>query len=401
MDYIPHADWLQLVLLLITVTTFGFWPLFRSLNGAPVLLFARINILSQFGFACVYALVFEGPHRIVQVFENFDVRVGFVLLGGFCLGHGDQCTAIPMKYLQPGITTALVGMISLLLTCVFNYIQVGAAQPIYVFSGLVSALIALFLLSQTVKKSSRQELKEERRLEKDRKKYPGFKSGVNPLLHNQWSDSVGWGEATRGTNNSFISEASSSSLLSVPGITGSGYLTYTKEAYKMTNFQPELSMSKRKGLAIMFVAGLFTACWGPMSTYARNGNPGDLVRSPGIMVFLFTLGEVLALPDLYLICLCIEPQPEYKLTWRKLFWGITNGLGIITGYFFFFTSTYYNMVKIVVPGTVIANCNPLVAVLIDIVRGEFTGSPLKTKILLVMAVTLYFGAVFLNALSAT
>jgi len=159
-------------------------------------------------------------------------------------------------------------------------------------------------------------------------------------------------------------------------------------------------MSKRKGLIIMLAAGLFTANWGPMSTYARNGNPDDLVRSPGIMVFLFTLGEVLALPDLYLICLCIEPQPNYTLTWRKLFWGMTNGVGVVSGYFFFFAATYYDMGKIVVPGTVIVNCNPLVAVFIDILRGEFTGTGIKTKILLVLAVMLYFTAVLLDAFSA-
>jgi len=378
MQYIPHASWLKLVLLAVPVISWGLWPLFRTNCGAPVLIFARINILSQFGTACVYALIFEGPLRIYDTFKNIDLRVGFALLGGFMLGHGDQCSAIPMKYLQPGITIALVSTINLVLTCIFNYIQVGAKRPDYVLTGLVFAFIAIILLSQTVKKSSREELREEMT--------PGiFKYGSEQLIPKKL--------------NTTSTAGSTSSLFSPGGeVIGSAYLTFTKEAY-MANPHPKLMMSKRKGLIIMGIAGLFTACWGPMSTYARNGSSDELVRSPGLMVFTFTLGEVFAIPDLYLICLLVEPQPEYILTWRRLFWGVFNGAAVTTGYFFFFTSTYDKMDEIVVPATVIVNCNALVAVLTDIIRGEFRGAPTKTEILLTASVTLYINAVLMNAFS--
>lgn len=375
----PHASWLKLVLLAVPVICWGLWPLFRTNCGAPVLIFARINILSQFCTACLYALIFEGPLRIYDTFKNMDLRVGFALLGGYMLGHGDQCSAIPMKYLQPGITIALVSTINLVLTCVFNYIQVGAKRTDYVLTGLGFAFIAIILLSQTVKKSSREELREEMT------EAGIFKFGSEQLIPKKL--------------NTNTTESSASSLFSPGGeVFGSAYLTFTKEAY-MANPHPKLTMSKRKGLVIMGIAGLFTACWGPMSTYARNGSSDELVRSPGLMLFTFTLGEVLAIPDLYLICLLVEPQPEYTLTWRRLFWGVFNGAAVTTGYFFFFTSTYDKMDEIVVPATVIVNCNALVAVVTDIIRGEFKGAPTKTEILLTASVTLYINAVLMNAFS--
>lgn len=399
MYYSPHAHWLQLMLLVVPVITFGFWPLLRSLNGAPVLIFARINILSQFGLACVYALIFEGPGRIFETFEHFDLRVGSLVLGGYLLGHGDQLGAIPMKYLQPGTTNALVGTVSLLLTCMFNYIQVGARRPDLVFSGLGCALAALICLSQAVKKSSRK-----KSLYQSRKKtkYSSFASGNEPLIQivssGDFDDDFEDVTANRSIGGS---KSAGSAQISNPVIhEGFASLTKTNEACKIKP-QKELTFSRRKGLIIMAVAGLFTASWGPMSTYARNGSVDELVSSPGLMVFFFTLGEVLALPDLYLICLCIEPQPEYILTRRRLFWGITTGLGVASGYFFFFTATHYEMSKIVLPATVIVYCNPLVAVVTDIVRGEFSGAELKTNIFLFLAVTLYIGAVLLNSFSAT
>jgi len=396
MYYSPHAHWLQLMLLVVPVITFGFWPLLRSLNGAPVLIFARINILSQFGLACVYALIFEGPGRIFETFEHFDLRVGSLVLGGYLLGHGDQLGAIPMKYLQPGTTNALVGTVSLLLTCMFNYIQVGARRPDLVFSGLGCALLALIFLSQAVKKSTRRK---SLYLSRRKTKYSSFGTGNEPLIQIVSSDdfetdvtenrSLGWSKSTTNPqmSNPVIHE----------GLTS---LMKTNEASK-NNPQNELTLSRRKGLIIMAVAGLFTASWGPMSTYARNGSVDELVSSPGLMVFFFTLGEVLAIPDLYLICLYIEPQPEYILTRRRLFWGMTTGFGVASGYFFFFTATHYEMSKIVLPATVIVYCNPLVAVVTDIVRGEFSGAELKTNIFLSLAVTLYICAVLLNSFSAT
>lgn len=399
MNYEPHAVWLQLFLLIVPVITFGFWPLLRSLNGAPVLLFARINILTQFSLACIYALIFEGPRRIHEVFTLLDIRVGALILGGYLLGHGDQLGAIPMKYLQPGITNALVGTTSLVLTCIFNYIQVGAKRPDYVFSGLFCALAALFLLSQTVKKSSLRKLNEEILLP--------IKNDYSGLISDEEVKPIGGSSAARygaislpKTSATLPSAGSSSDAFSSTdtGVGGSAFLSDKNDANK-EGPQPQVTISKRKGLAIMAPAGLFTAAWGPMSTFARNGSSSELISSPGLMVFFFTLGEVLAIPDLYLICLCIEPQPEYTLTWRRLLFGMATGFGVTTGYFFFFTSTYNDMADIVLPATVIVYCNPLVAVLTDIARGEFNGTGIKTKMLLASAVVLYLAAVLLNAFS--
>lgn len=402
MNYEPHAVWLQLFLLIVPVITFGFWPLLRSLNGAPVLLFARINILSQFSLACIYALIFEGPQQIQEVFEDLDIRVAALVLGGFLLGHGDQLGAIPMIYLQPGTTNALVGTTSLVLTCIFNYIQVGAKRPDYVFSGLFCALAALFVLSQTVKKSSLKKLNEEILLPKEQD-YSGLISDEEDEEVKPIGDSLakGYGAISLPkTTTVVLSAGSSSNGLSSPGtgVAGSAFLSDANDANK-TAPQPKLTISKRKGFAIMAPAGLCTAAWGPLSTYARNGSSSTILSAPGLMVFFFTLGEVLALPDLYLICLCIEPQPEYTLTWRRLLWGVATGVGVVTGYFFFFTSTYYDLADIVLPATVIVYCNPLVAVLTDIARGEFNGAGVKTKLLLISALILYIAAVLLNAFS--
>jgi len=90
---------------------------------------------------------------------KFNIRVGFAVLGGFLSAHGELCTATAMRYLHPGLTLALVNILSLVFMCVFNYVQVGAKRPDYVFTGLGFAVMAIVLLSQTVQKSCKKELK--------------------------------------------------------------------------------------------------------------------------------------------------------------------------------------------------------------------------------------------------
>jgi len=383
MNYAPNVNWLKLLLLGVPVIGWGLWPLFRTNCGAPVLTFAPINILSQFCTACVYALFFEGPYRIYDTFKKFDVRVGFAVLGGFLLGHGDHCSAMGMRFLRPGLTLALVSIVNVVLTCVFNYIQVGANRPDYVFTGLGFAVIAIILLSQTVQKSSKKVLKEDMSLET----YRSFSESSEQLYQKK----------TNRVNVAGYAAGSESSLMTASK-TEDGYQTFSNGDYG-DNPQPQLTMSKRQAFVIVAVAGLFTACWGPMSTYARDGSSDELIRSPGIILFFYTLGELIALPDIYLICLCIEPQPEYILTRRRLLWGIVTGVSVSSGYFFYFTATYNKMDKIVVPASVIVQCNSLVAVVTDVMRGEFNGASAKTKVLLAAAVTFYFNAVLMNAFS--
>jgi len=324
----------------------------------------------------------EGPYKIYETFLKFNIRVGFAVLGGFLSGHGELCTATAMRYLHPGLTLALVNIMSLVFMCVFNYVQVGAKRPDYVFCGIGFALIAIVLLSQTVQKSSKKELKIYMRLEA----YQFFSENPEWLIQKKLN-----GLDPEGPAGSLMPASKTENF-------GPDYQTFSNETYK-TNPQPQLTMSKRKGLVIVSIAGLLSACWGPMSTYARNGSYDELVRSPGVMLFFFSLGELIALPDIYLICRCIEPQPEYTLTERRLFWGIINGVVASSGYFFYFTSTYHNMGDIVVPACVIVQCNSLVAVITDIIRGEFNGASAKTKILLTTAITCYCNAALMNACS--
>merc|ERR1712176_969588 len=99
---------------------------------------------------------------------------------------------------------------------------------------------------------------------------------------------------------------------------------------------------------------------------ARDGATTELVNSPGITFFMFTLGEMAALPSIYVICLLIEPQPPYDFTLRHLFWGIICGISVGTGYLLFFSATAVDITDIVVPAAVIVGCNPLVSVPIDV-----------------------------------
>jgi len=379
MNYTPSANWLKLLLLGVPVIGWGLWPLFRTNCGAPVLTFAPINILSQFCTACVYALIFEGPYRIYDTWKNFDVRVGFAVLGGFLLGHGDHCSALGMRFLRPGLTLALVSIVNVVLTCVFNYIQVGALRPDYVFTGLGFAVMAIIFLSQTVQKSSKKEPKEDNSLETYR-----FFSESSEQVYQKKTYVLN----VAGHNSSLIAGSK----------TEDGYKTFSNGDSGDTP-EAQLTISKRQAFAIVAVAGLFTACWGPMSTYARDGSLDELIRSPGIILFFYTLGELLALPDIYLICFCIEPQPKYILTRRRLLWGIVTGVSVSSGYFFYFTATYNNMDDIVVPASVIVQCNSLVAVITDVLQGEFNGASVKTKVLLAGAVMFYIGAVLMNAFS--
>jgi len=287
-----------------------------------------------------------------------------------------------MRYLHPGLTLTLVNILSLVFMCVFNYVQVGAKRPDFVFTGLGFALIAIVLLSQTVQKSCNKELKMYMRLED----YQFVSESPEWLIQKKLSSLDPAGSAI-----SLMPALKTANF-------GPDYQTFSNETYR-TNPQPQLTMSKRKGLVIVSIAGLLSACWGPMSTYARNGSSDELVRSPGVMLFFYSLGELIALPDIYLICLCTEPQPEYTLTRRRLFWGILNGVVASSGYFFYFTSTCNNMSDIVVPACVIVQCNSLVAVITDLIRGEFNEASAKTKILLTTAITFYCNAALMNACS--
>jgi len=302
-----------------------------------------------------------------------------------------------MRFIQPGITAALVGAVLLFGSTMANYELVGARHPNLVFSGMACGLCALFALSKTAKKSSRQEIKRERRAArkaaKKRAKYGsiGFESHRDSLISNTTT--------SLGDTPGSITGSSSKLQINAEPI-GSQYFTYTKEAY-LENPKPEATMSKRKALSIALLAGLFTVCWGPFSTYARNGATSELVNSPGLTFLIFTLGEMTALPSIYVICILIEPQPkDFEFTWRHLFWGLVCGVAVGTGYLFFFTATSVDMTEIVVPAAVIVGCNPLVAVLIDIIRGEFAGTTWRTRAMLAFAIVLYFGALVLNALGA-
>lgn len=333
--------------LLLSVLLWGIWPHIRAKSKYCVNQFILLNIPSQ-AFTAVFLAMTLGNIATFNNFfneqtffeefkyavENFSTRELALIAGGFVLGFGDHIGAVAMAFMNPGAAYCIYGGIVLTFGCVLNYLIDGSEKPGLLFLGILIGLAGILTL--------------------------------------------GWSQAEHDKEERLRIRQHNASL--------NLYMKLEDGA----NEEDELTMSVNKAMCVCVFAGTFAMLWSPLSTYARADNAAHL-EGPYVTQVLFVFGELLSIPVVRKLSNYIIPLPEEEWESERVFWGMICGVAVGCGYFGYYLGST-NFSKTASFGIVC--CNNIIAVLIDaLVFQKYAKSSFKVKILVTIAIFLYFSCV--------
>ena len=270
----------------------------------------------------------------------------------------DHLSSIAMQYIPAGIAYPLYAGVSLVVAQCFNVLQLGSADPLRLGLGLGLVLLGLTFLT----------------LAQSAKEQP---------------------EAAGG----YMRDATLSLLKPSPALTGSlqhgpqsSSSTGTKAgptAARMREPQRSKHIRPAPAMLMCVVAGLCGSGWSPLSTFARAGPAAaaDPVHSAFVCLVVFELGQLCAIPSVAGLGGLLTGtgwwRPLRELGWAQVLWGLLCGVGVASGYAAYFISSA-KISPTVAFGIVC--CNPLLALLIDILRCEFKGGRPTTSTTIAIAI---------------
>lgn len=416
---VPRLNARQGTLVLgISLFCWGVWPSLRQLCGAPIAAFATLNICAQFTTACLYYVLVGrlslGTNTLAMDLLHHGgpgMREVAVFAGGFLLGHADQLSALAMGHISASIAYPLYAGTALVLAQALNYLQLGSPQPFILLGGL--ALVALGLISLTVTQSLKA--RDEATMHKDL--YTAQAALLAQLRPYSGPRSADAGcrccYRRRGDDRSREYARDRLSIQGVPASHGAN----ANALNPLVLLKPK-KLSSGTAMLLCGLAGVAGAGWSPLSTFARrpavsvgaggashggvgSGGSAASVASEiamldtAICLVVFQAGQLFAVPSITNLGGWLTGtgvvQPLCALTCRATFYGVLCGVGVCTGYIAYFTSTAAH-----VPATVafgIVACNPLLAMLLDILRCEYYGASCTIKLLLLTSMGCYFAAI--------
>lgn len=286
-------------------------------------------------------------------------RHAAVLLGGFILGHADNVSSVALQRIPEGVAYLVYGGTGTVLSQLLNYAQQGSRKPSMLLGGMLLVVggILSTSLSQFLRPSKR---------------------AVHP-------------ESESTAVEMDLQHPAEGSLVSVE---------------KETCASPaQGKKTTRDAIVLALICGLLCGCWSPLSTFAMNS---QLAQVPFVVLLIFPLGQLLALPSVVSITLCLENRTREqkglpKLSLADVFreirdlgrtkkaWGVICGLGINSGYCFYFTATAAVPSAVVFGITCCASIVPLLREVL--VTDSFTGATNRVRVFLLLSFIFYAAAI--------
>ena len=383
---------LALVLVVWCVVAWGLWPLLRTKCAAAVPAFALLNMTTQAIASAFWGLTLGtlvAPSKgeaftsaLVRLFhERLNIRDGAVFLGGFCLGHGDHISALSMQHLPAGVVYPVYAGLIVAGGGGLNYAQAPPSNPPLLFAGFALILCAIVLLALAERRHHAEQSPEHEAA----------------LDYSRFEAQLGAAAAPTAINGG------------APGLLDGGE-TIPRSTSGLSSFTwaPPLEAAARgKVLSpdralLVTLAGAACACvWSPLATFGTGGVDRNVEKDTYICLFVFAMGQLLALPSVAVIAGRLGGtgvmSPCHQLNRSQIGWGLVCGLSVSSGYLAFFLGSQAASPTVVFG---IAHCNPLVALLIEIVWvGSFRGASQRVRVDLALCVTLYCAAIGLLMLS--
>lgn len=346
----------EIAFLITTLVAFGSWPALRRCSGLPFPQFAFFSIVAQFTLAVAWLAslgtqtgngAWLDNERSSQTFVqigNDPLFSGAVILGGFLLGHSDMINSWAMQFLPAGVSFAFYGCTSLVGSSILNLCIQGSARLSLLLLAIVLALLGKVLLAVAIA-SARFTVKDN--------------CSAAEIGHD---------------------------LVAQP-------LDANSHSHHPEGRLPPLQLHRSNAMIVCVGAGVLASCWSPLSTFARNsGTPTIAVRNPYVCLLLFAFGELCALPSLLLGAHFIVREPVFKpLKLRQAAFAVLSGSGVSLGYL------CYYLASTGVPAAVAFGIGPasapLVAILLDLLNGEFRRTPPRGKVVLCLCILSFGGAI--------
>jgi uncharacterized membrane protein len=283
-------------------------------------------------------------------------KILWIILGGSLVGCGDFFLPIVMSYVPATIAFPIVAGGCLSAGTFMNFLIVGNAKPIALFTGLFAAIFAVLAMAK------------------------GQSKRVGPK--------------TVSTVQGIIEMTDLTEKASPP-----------TAAEDDGGNEEQSDRGGRKWVFLLVLMGLNNSLWSPLSSLGQSGEDG--IGGPYAAYFALELGRVGIQPFIHVLyngCCrkrlskrsSIELAKE--LTRRDFLYAFLNGMLISVGYFFYFLSS---VVVNKAAAFAISNCAPLVTVLLGVcVLREVDTYSSASKKLIALSILLYTAAIALLTFSS-
>jgi len=340
------------IFLMITLFFFGSWPALRKFSGLPFQQFAVFSITTQFVLSIVWLVSLgnvtgrnawadsESSIKLLSYVGDDRLRSGAVVLGGFLLGHSDIISCWAMQFLTAGVSFTFYGCAALIWSTLLNLCIQGTDRLPVLLVGLMMAFVGKVLLAA------------------------GVVSTKPPVPSSQVQE-----------------------LAEMPATAARVPLQVLEGGVA------PLQLHRSQAIKVCIGAGVLCGCWSPLSTFARDtGSEIVAVRNPYVGLFLFALGEFLALPSLLLGAHYIVREPVWRrLKMKQAVFAVLSGSVVSFAYMCFY------LASLGVNGAVAYGIGPasapLVALLIDAFLGAFKDTSRRGKVLLFLCLLCFASAV--------
>lgn len=416
--FFPSRTEFALPWLIITFCGWGLWPRLRNRCGATSAAFSIMNVGSQVCMALLYGLTLGTLRAANSEWLNEESfvygsswgapdfptsRHATVLLGGFILGLADNISSEALQRIPEGIAYLLYGGTCTVLSQSLNFLQVGSKN-----SGMF--LFGMLLVLSGITSTSLSQLLRPVKVQ------PVDLNIMAPVeLHDTATQQAAEEEdphsltPPRTPKRKRASNGDNSPRDSldddVPVIVEEPNLAVTVTKASVPDGATQKKQT-RDAIMLAFFCGLLCGSWSPLSTFAMHNT--QLSNVPFVVLMIFPLGQAVALPIIVFVTLRLENRnratkglpplriqdifQEIKdLPRTKKAWAVVCGMGINSGYCFYYSATA------TIPSSAVFGitcCSSIVPLLREVlVTDAFTGAPWKIRIFLIFAFTFYLGAI--------
>jgi len=372
--FVPESSGIALALCVLNMLCWAFWPTLREKCVVPMPAFAFLNMTSQLLTSIVFAATLGSSgvgtddaawQFLARALSGHDARVFAVFAGGFLLGHSDHMGSLAMQVIPAGVAYPLYAGITTVFGTCFDAAQVGlGSNPVLVLLGLALVLVGLALLALG------QDVGTRRRSQ----------HGEDGILSLQPS------------GNS--ASACDRNLTSPEGSPRDALCESSAAQHKQR-------ISARCAMLICALAGLAGGGWSPLSTLGRAASMEENpVRCAYVSALVFAFGQLCAYPSVALLGKGlggISLHDAFRtLTVRRALFGCLCGVSVNTGYVLYFVAS-----SLISPTITfcLVSCNPLLALGISSLRGQFREAPRIQLLLFACCAVSYGTAIALLAVA--
>lgn len=413
----PNSESLCVILLSITVSTFGSWSSVRTLCRAEAPVFAILFLSSQFLTAIAMCLTLGMSSNVDDENFNSDVFVNAmgperysggkafcIVIGGFLLANGDFLCACACSHIPSAIAFPVYSGWGLVQGTVLNYIiesRSSSIDPVFLFLGIACALLAIGCMALS-----------ERYSKQNKNHISGADDGGFELEYK--NNGLAMVDKSHETDAGVEYHNTSDNLL--------GQLSSSAEIVVIEQATPREYLGINIWVYVCLLGGVSSGLWSPLASYGRSGD--GAVNDAFVSLFYFMCGQLCALPVMLIYFgKFISSSAAYRAyirapksgklpllntiysTWLYYFsalasltkqdtlYGMFAGCLVGVGYTFFFVTTE------VITSTIafaIASCDPLVAILLGvIVFCQLKSAPFLEIVFLVLSAVLFCVAIAL------